>query len=201
MNWSVPSWETMRRELIPLLFLVVGVLGARSTLADHYHVPTGSMEHTLQVGDRVLVDKRAYGFRVPFTHYKISSGHSVRRGEIVIFDSPTNGKRLIKRVVAIGGDTVEINNGHLFINGVSQLADGYPNTEVIGEHRAILNLADGGGPNFAATLTAGSILAVGDHRGNSADGRYFGVVDENEIYGRAIAVYYRRGTGFSWLQL
>jgi hypothetical protein len=88
------------------------------------------------------VDKLAHGLRVPFTNLRITAGEAVQRGEIVIFDSPRDGKRLIKRIVA-----------------------------------------------------------VGDHRGNSVDGRMFGLIDENEVYGRAIAVYYRRGDGFTWLNL
>ena len=86
-----------------LLFIVIGILSARSTLADHYYVPSGSMEHTLVAGDRVVVDKRAYGLRVPFTTWQLTNGAPVARGDVVIFDSPRDGKRLIKRIVAVGG--------------------------------------------------------------------------------------------------
>ena len=65
---------------------------ARSTLADHYYVPSGSMEPTLVPGDRVIVDKMAYGFRVPFTQIQIIEGSAVTRGEVAIFDSPRDGK-------------------------------------------------------------------------------------------------------------
>jgi signal peptidase I len=64
-----------------------------------------------------------------------------------------------------------------------------------------LNLADGGGPVLTATIDDGMVLAIGDHRGNSVDGRIFGAVSENEIYGRAVAVYYRRESGFVWREL
>ena len=104
-----------RSEWVQLLLLLALLLAARSTLADHYYVPSGSMEHTLQVGDRVFVDKRAYGYRIPFTNGDVISQDAVGRGEIVIFDSPQDGKRLIKRVVAIGGDVVSLVGGRLTV--------------------------------------------------------------------------------------
>ena len=93
-------------EVALLSLLVVGIMAARSTFADHYYVPSGSMEYTLIPGDRVLVDKQAYGLRIPFTRIELTHGDDVARGDIVIFDSPRDGKRLIKRIVAIGGDHV-----------------------------------------------------------------------------------------------
>lgn len=195
------SWHAVRRELFSIAIVVLCILGARSTLADHYHVPTGSMEDTLQVGDRVFVDKRAYGLRIPFTKWNLTEGDSVRRGEIVIFDSPENGKRLIKRIVALGGDDVVIVDGKLFVNGVAVADPDNPLLEHFDHRVAILNLDDGGGPDFRGRIKAGHLLAVGDHRGNSADGRLFGLIEEHEVYGRAIAVYYRRGRGLSWLAL
>jgi signal peptidase I len=189
------------REVVVLGLLVVGIMAARSTFADHYYVPSGSMEYTLVAGDRVFVDKRAYGLRIPFTGIEITKGDDVRRGDIVIFDSPRDGKRLIKRVVAIGGDNVLIRDGHLAINGEWLAAPDTDDIELIGEKVVQLNLADGGGPALATTLQDGMVLAIGDHRGNSIDGRIFGAVAEDDIYGRAVAIYYRRETGFSWLKL
>ena len=187
------------REILSLAGLFLLVFAARSTLADHYHVPTGSMEHTLMVGDRVFVDKRAYGLRIPFTLLRITQGSGVERGEIVIFDSPANGKRLIQRIVAVGGDDVALEDGFLSINGDSLAVTA--STERFGERLAKLNLNDGGGPDAHGRVPDGMLLAVGDHRGNSLDGRMFGLVPESEIYGRAVAVYYRRGDGFSWIRL
>ena len=189
------------RELLVLAVLVTAILAARSSLADHYHVPSGSMEDTLLVGDRVFVDKRAYGLRIPFTTIEITSGDPVRRGDIAIFDSPTDGKRLIKRIVAIGGDDVVIANGLLTINGQSLRIESDGAIEVYGDKRANLNLRDGGGPDWHGSIPDGQVFAVGDHRGNSADGRIFGVVDADAVYGKAVAVYYRRDYGFSWLPL
>ncbi len=189
------------REGLVLGLLVVGILAARSTLADHYYVPSGSMEYTLMPGDRVFVDKRAYGFRIPFTKVELTSGERVRRGDIVIFDSPRDGTRLIKRIVAIAGDEVLIRHGHLSINGEWLTSSEGGDVEVFGEKKARLNLAGGGGPDLSATIDEGMVLAIGDHRGDSADGRYFGAVSEDKIYGRAVAIYYRRAGGFGWRDL
>ena len=189
------------REGVVLGLLVVGILAGRSTLADHYYVPSGSMEYTLMPGDRVFVDKRAYGVRVPFTDLELTKGESIRRGDIVIFDSPRDGTRLIKRIVAIGGDDVLIRDGHLAINGRWMASADDDEIELIGAKVVQLNLADGGGQALSVRIDEGMVLAIGDHRGNSVDGRIFGAVAEDEIYGRAVAVYYRRGAGFSWREL
>ena len=189
------------RELLILGLLLGGILAARSSLADHYVVPTGSMEHTLYPGDRVVVDKRAYGFRVPFTRFEVGSGKAVHRGDVVIFDSPYDGTRLIKRIVAVGGDRVLLQNGRLWINGVALADSGIPNVERFGDTLAVLRLDHGGGPDYEHVLPAKTLLAIGDHRGNSRDGRFFGLIGEDDVYARALGVYYRRGEGFVWRPL
>lgn len=191
----------LRRELLQTLLIIVAVLACRSTLADHYYVPSGSMERTLMAGDRVVVSKLAYGARIPFTHVEILDGTPVARGDVVIFDSPRDGTRLIKRIVGIGGDRVSLIDGRLYINGRSMGADAGA-VEQFGDHIALLNLDDGGGPDIdEKRIPAGMLLAIGDHRGSSLDGRYFGLVPESAVYGRALAVYRRRDEGFVWRRL
>jgi signal peptidase I len=186
-------------ELISLAVVLAAVTVARSSLADHYYVPSGSMEYSLMPGDRVVVDKTAYGLRIPLTKIDIFGSSTPERGEIAVFDSPQDGTRLIKRIVAIGGDTVTLVNGQLAING-APLGD--REVEHFGERNALLNLRSGGGPNIAdMQVPPGMVLAVGDHRGNSNDGRFFGLIDERELFGRAVAIYYRRGDGFTWKPL
>lgn len=188
-------------ELRGIAFIVLGILAARSSLADHYYVPSGSMEPTLISGDRVVVDKRAHGLRVPFTSVKITDGGRVARGEVVIFDSPRDGVRLIKRIVAVGGDSVVVENGHLFINGQALASANDKTVEIFGERSVALNLDHGGGPNYQQVLGDGMLLAMGDHRGNSLDGRIFGLIKEDDVYGRALGVYYRSSDGFVWNRL
>lgn len=193
--------RTLCRELPSWLALVVLIFAARSSLADHYYVPSGSMEYTLMSGDRVLVNKMAYGLRLPFTDIEITEGNSVQRGDVVIFDSPRDDVRLIKRIVGVGGDEVEISDGNLRVNG-EELSIGIAGIEKIGDRFVRLNLQDGGGPDLVASrIPAGMLLAVGDHRGRSLDGRFFGLVREDDVYGKALAIYRRQGEGFVWRRL
>ena len=190
------------REALPLLLMLALLVVARSSFANHYHVPSGSMQPTLQPGDRVVVDMSAYGLRIPFTRHVLVARGTPQRGEVAVFASPEDGTRLIQRVVAVGGDRVQLLDGHLAINGQVLAADADGRTERYGSRLARLDLADGGGPDvIGATVPDGHVLVLGDHRGRSADGRYFGFVETDAIYGRAVAVYWRKGQGLSWERL
>ena len=198
---EVSRFRRIAREAFSIGLLLLGLLAVRSTLADHYYVPSGSMQPNLMPGDRVVVDKRAYGLRVPFTQIHLGEGKPVQRGEVVIFDSPRDGTRLIKRIVAISGDDVTIQAGHLLVNGEPMAAASASDVELFSSRTVRLDLSSGGGPNYSGVIPEGTLLAVGDHRGNSLDGRVFGVIDEKSVYGRAIAVYYRRDDGLVWKEL
>jgi signal peptidase I len=194
-----PFVDRLRSELWSIFVLLLLITAARSSLADHYYVPSGSMEYSLLPGDRVLVDKTAYGLRIPLTKIDLFGSSTPDRGDIAVFDSPRDGTRLIKRIVAVGGDVVTLIGGRLWINGMPL---GDREMERFGEREALLNLADGGGPDIRELeIPQGMVLALGDHRGNSLDGRVFGLLHESELFGRAIAVYYRRGEGFVWKSL
>ena len=185
------------------ILLVLALLTvARTSFANHYTVPSGSMENTLMPGDHVLVDMSAYGLRVPYTDITLVERGEPQRGEIAVFKSPVDGSRLIKRVVAVAGDRVSVLDGHLSINGQAMAAGIEPDTERFGSRRASLNLDRGGGRNvFDATIPAGQVLVMGDHRGDSFDGRYFGLVPAKSLYAKATAVYWRSGEGLVWKQL
>jgi signal peptidase I len=187
--------RSIRGLLTPLLGLAA-LLGARASLADHYTVPSGSMEPTVLVGDHVCVDKLAYGLRVPTSQTYLLQGDLPARGDVVVLDSPADGEVLLKRIAALPGDLVSIHEGRLFINGVGvpveQRADRV--VERLGAHQHELGTDFGGGPDLAPTrVPPGSYLVLGDNRGNSRDGRYFGWVDRNALLGRAAAVCLRQG--------
>jgi signal peptidase I len=157
------------------------------------------MENSLLPGDRVVVDKTAYGLRIPLTKIDLLGAETPRRGDVAVFDSPRDGERLIKRVVAVGGDLVSLTDGQLTING-HKLGAG--TRERFDDREATLNLVDGGGPDIPPTVVPeGKLLMLGDHRGDSLDGRFFGFIDERELYGRAVAIFYRSGEGFGWNEL
>jgi signal peptidase I len=191
-----------RKEVAPILLALVLVTAARSSLADHYYVPSGSMENTLFAGDRVVVDKTAYGIRLPYTKVDLIAGAHPQPGEVAVFDSPADGVLLIKRIVAVGGQVVSMRGGHLAVDGIALESDKAPSSEQFGGRLVALNLADGGGPSIDhLVIPPGKLLAIGDHRGNSLDARSWGLIDERELYGRAVAVYFRKGDGFVWKPL
>ncbi|MBX3362295.1 MAG: signal peptidase I [Phycisphaeraceae bacterium] len=102
------------------VFALVVMVPLRSSIVDWFDVPSGSMEPTIVPGDRIFVNKLAYGLRVPLTDEPcrwITKWNSPARGEIVICYSPEDGTRLVKRIIGIAGDTIELRAGKLFING------------------------------------------------------------------------------------
>ena len=183
----------------------------RSAVADWMYVPSGSMNPTIVEGDRVLVDKAAYGWRIPFTTVRLTRGDDPQRGDIVIFASPEDDETLIKRVVGLPGDTIEMRNERLLINGrelayapSAAVADPeLPSATRAQEHvYARENLADrehaimllprrtvarSFGP---IVVPDGQYLMLGDSRDNSKDSRYIGYVPRDRIVGRAFRVAY-----------
>lgn len=184
--------RSSRSRSILQIAIIAGVtLTVRASFADHYRVPSGSMEPTVHVGDRIVVSKAAYGLRVPETDSYALHFSAPARGDVVVLLPPEGdvydnvvddaaGTVLLKRVVAIGGDLVEVRSGIVFIDG-----------KRVDTHAS---LAEGGGPDFGpARVPAGKILVLGDNRGNSRDGRFFGFVDRDRVVGRAFAVVMRDG--------
>lgn len=185
------------------LFLL-GMLAFRSALADWNTVPTGSMQPTIHIGDRIVVDRMAYDLRLPFTHVSLWHRADPRRGDIVIIDSAATGERLVKRVIGLPGDTVALRGNVLYVNGH---AAHYRPTQVvdIAADRALpasyaMESLGGGSEHFIrlsrylpspasnygpVTVTAGHYLAMGDNRDDSYDSRFFGFVPRDEIVGRA----------------
>ncbi len=189
--------RTVLRDLVGILVTVALLLVARQSLADHYVVPTGSMEPTVQVRDHVLVEKAAYGIQLPFVGYVASLGPGPARGDVVVLTSPVDGTTLLKRVVAVPGDRVEVRAGQLLLDGraVPVHDDGAVTTEDLAPRSPHpLELGDGGGPDFGPVVVPSDrYLVMGDHRGDSFDGRMFGFVKRDAIFGRAVGVIWRDG--------
>src|SRR5207248_10542659 len=108
-------WWT--KEIRPLLLLALVLFSIRSSLADWNDVPTGSMKPTILEGDRVFVNKLAYDLKVPFTTWHIAEWSNPQRGDIVVFYSPHDETRLVKRVIGLPGDLIELRNDQLVVNG------------------------------------------------------------------------------------
>src|SRR2546423_15361912 len=106
-----------KKEIQPLTILALVLFSIRSSLADWNDVPTGSMKPTILEGDRVFVNKLAYDFKVPFTTWHLAQWDNPKRGDIVVFYSPHDGKRLVKRVIGLPEDTLELRRDRLLLNG------------------------------------------------------------------------------------
>src|SRR5580700_11565501 len=100
--------RSLPRDVVSILAASAIVMVARASFADHYEVPSGSMEPTVAVGDQICVNKMAYGLRVPASQRYLVEGQGPARGDVVVLASPTDGEVLLKRVVGIPGDVVEV---------------------------------------------------------------------------------------------
>jgi signal peptidase I len=188
-----------------LFFVIMAPL--RSALVDWNWVPSGSMKPTILEGDLVLVNKLSYDLKVPFTTRHLMQWGDPSRGDIVVFYSPKDGIRLVKRVIGLPGDTVQLRNEVLYLNGVAQsysLRDSKAfardifedrNPVVAVEHLGTcdhLVLALPGRPalrSFGPYVVApGRYFMMGDSRDNSTDSRFFGTVARDQIVGRASTV-------------
>ena len=98
----------LKKEALPLLVMLGLLAAARDTLANHYQVPSGSMQHTLMPGDRVVVDMRAYGVRLPFTSVELLHTGQPQRGDVAVFDSPQDGTRLIKPLLVVSSTVLAL---------------------------------------------------------------------------------------------
>src|SRR5262245_8245371 len=117
-NCLQQAGEYLWREWIrPAVVIAAIVFPFKSAIADWNWVPSGSMKPTILEGDLVLVNKLAYDLKVPFTLQRLARWDDPQRGDIVVFFSPHDGKRLVKRVIALPGDTLEMRNNVLLLNG------------------------------------------------------------------------------------
>lgn len=185
-----------------LLFLLV--FAARSVIADWNPVPTGSMKPTILEGDVILVNRAAYDLKVPFTTRHLITWDDPQVGDIVVLNSPDDGIRLVKRIIAGPGDHLQLRGDNVWLNGqaVAQqvariedftslsLADrnshraayetlaGRAHLIMLDRHRSLNIQSD-------VVIPAGHYFVMGDHRNNSRDSRYFGLVERSQILGRA----------------
>ena len=205
-RFSRDWWRKEWREWRVTLLLVALILALRSVLVDWYYVPSGSMLPSIRIGDRILVHRATFDLRVPFTTWSLARTGEPQRGEIVVLWSPDSGERLVKRLVGLPGDLLELRGQTLFVDGVALAyrptgelpdairAEGHRFTAQLFEeqlpghpHPVALVLPQGRefGP---LRVPDGHYWVMGDNRDNSRDSRAFGPVPRRLLAGRATRV-------------
>ncbi|MEO8672464.1 MAG: signal peptidase I [Tahibacter sp.] len=184
------------RENRGLMLFFGLMLVFRSSLADWNTVPTSSMQPTIVEGDRILVNKLAFDLNLPLTHVSLHHFGDPQRGDIIVFDSLAAKTRLVKRVIGVPGDVVELIDNRLVVNHVpAQYSENKLSNDGMSATESLLGITHrvrfkSGAPNAYASfgpieVPEGHYLVLGDNRDNSADSRVIGLVPRAEIGGRA----------------
>ncbi|MEX0766731.1 MAG: signal peptidase I [bacterium] len=166
-NWRSSVVETLDASIIAALLSLLII----TFVVQAFYIPSGSMEPTLMVGDRILVSKLSYRFG------------TVERGDVIVFHYPLNpGKDFVKRVVGLGGETVELRDGVVLINN-TPIKELYPTALAGGDRSCTTSY----GPQ---KVPVSQIFVLGDNRCNSEDSRFFGFVPRVNVVGRAAFIYW-----------
>ncbi len=174
-----------RAFLVP--FLLAVALAGGSWLFAAFQVPSDSMRDSLLPGDFLLVARWAYGVPLPFGRLRLPGAPGPRRGEVIVFRAPERpADRLVKRCIAVGGETVAIRDKRVFVDG-NTLAEPWARYTDARLHPAGVDARDNLGP---LTLESGELFVLGDNRDDSDDSRFWGPVRERDVVGRALLVYW-----------
>jgi signal peptidase I len=179
--------SVVREYVEAIIIAVVLALFIRTFIVQAFKIPSGSMLETLQIGDHLLVSKFIYGIKTPFTGSVLVPVKEPQPNDIVVFKYPKDPSLdYIKRVIAVAGQTLEIRDKKIFINGT-------PFDDRHGQFKeaAILSAAESPRDNFGpVTVPEGNIFVMGDNRDNSYDSRFWGFVDLKAVRGKAFILYW-----------
>ncbi|WP_110687448.1 signal peptidase I [Salinicola aestuarinus] len=188
------------RSFFPVLLIVLVV---RSFIVEPFQIPSGSMRPTLEIGDFILVNKFAYGLRLPVTNTEVADLGEPERGDVMVFRFPNDPSvNFIKRVIGLPGDRIRYENKQLYVNGEpvpKSVIDADPETapgeeellEQLGDvDHSIYNTPQTPGPQMREIVVPDNeYFMMGDNRDHSNDSRYWGFVPEGNIVGKAFAVW------------
>ncbi len=199
------------KSFFPIIF---AVLILRSFLFEPFQIPTGSMIPTLNVGDFIVVNKNAYGVRLPVSGTKIMDVGEPKRGDVMVFIPPHDPNYYIKRVIGLPGDHIRYANKTIYVNGepLEQEYVDFINTrrppvvyslETVGD--ITHDIYTSPSPTYirpgswlwpeGRVIPEGHYFMMGDNRDNSSDSRVWGPVSENKIVGKAVAVWMHKDPG------
>jgi len=183
LSYYVRTIWSYLQVIIVAFIIVFGFI--RPFVVEAFKIPSGSMEDTLLIGDRILVCKFIYGIKIPGIKHPLFDFHKPQRGDVIVFIPPHDRKRnFIKRIVGVAGDTIETrNNGRtLYVNGISVKDDKYvKHTRYVRDFQSY-------------KVPEGYLFAMGDNRDNSQDSRFWGPVDLNDVKGQAFMIYWSYGS-------
>ncbi|MFP4648501.1 MAG: signal peptidase I [Halorhodospira sp.] len=209
-----PWYIDLPRSLFPIIMIVLLV---RSFAAEPFRIPSGSMLPTLQSGDFILVNKAAYGLRLPVLGNRVLGDGRPERGEVAVFRYPEDPSQdYIKRIIGLPGDEIRYEDRTFYINGEALEQEGERRYEgpgaqgetvlrsqeqVAGHPHAILHHADAQSGRFTYTVPEDSYFVVGDNRDRSADSRVWGPVPDDYLVGEAFLIWMSwdaEGSGIAW---
>ena len=206
-NAKDPALVEYAKSFFPVLLLV---LVLRSFLAEPYQIPSESMVPTLEVGDFILVNKYAYGLRMPVFGTKFFAVGDPQPGDVMVFIPPHDPRYFIKRVIGVPGDNVRYENKALYINGERldyELVGtvGGTRRNPVKEYVETINGVSHSiyrDSRFERAdeweIPKGKYLMMGDNRDKSQDSRSWGLVSEANIVGKAVAIWLHKKPGLQW---
>jgi signal peptidase I len=187
--------STLREYFESIVIAVILALFVRTWVVQAFKIPTGSMENNLLIGDHLLVNKFAFGPTAAAAEKAVLPIRDIRRGDVVVFKYPDEPERdFIKRVIGLPGDTLELRNRRVYING-QRLDEPYVHfLEPASEAQEVtsFDVRERYGP---VHVPAGQYFVMGDNRDNSQDSRYWGFLPRHYIKGRALLIYWSYESG------
>lgn len=179
----------VKREIVAWFWIGLVFLLVNGAIGQARVIPSGSMENTLLVGDHLIMNRIGYDAGVPFTNLHVSLWKNPQRGQIIIFKPPYNPTQtdLIKRVIAVPGDEIDLRGGAVWINGQKQQE---PYTLGLTEPAPAFEAPRGrSAAVFPFKVPANCYFAMGDNRENSFDSRFWGCVPRENIIGTPVMIY------------
>ena len=205
---SKPPKGKIRENVEALAIAIILALFIRAFVVQAFKIPSGSMQNTLLIGDYILVNKFIYGVKIPFTEITVIPVKEPKKGDIIVFKFPGDpSKDFIKRVVAVGGDTVEIREKKVFVNGKEEV-----NAHAVHSDSRIFDDPQLYPPemlkrdNMAPlTVPEDKLFVMGDNRDESNDSRFWGLVNVSAVRGKAFIIYWswngHKKIGLRWERL
>ena len=179
--------STFREYAEAILMALLLALFIRTFIVQAFKIPSGSMIPTLAIGDHILVNKLSYGVRMPFLEKYLVDFGAPARDDVIVFIYPEDrSKDFIKRVVGVAGDSVEVRNKKVFINGKA-VEDSHAHFEGYDPQLGGTANGDNYGPKV---VPEGHVFVMGDNRDRSYDSRFWGYVNLSEVRGKAFLIYW-----------